>query len=308
MSTTTTGYQETLDVDLAPGGAAPNSWKASTPTTSTPGSSASITGPRPVADDHGPPLPVGRRVDRDARRGRCPKDHGLTLDSIATAHFRGFYGQNSVCYFPEIHDCFYNLALPVDRQGVLGRRVRQADDDAVQHLRAAPLGPQPPSRRARPSGACAYENTPVWLQNIMAKLRSVHRLPGEDGPDHHVVVGGRERHLHLLARRTARRTQPARAPAVEHGARRAERADVPPGRPRRAARRARHPRPRPPVDVRVPARTRTTGSITTDGVVIRRYGPDEIRFLVHWNAEVYCGPGRSDDGHGPHRRPHPRAS
>ena len=27
--------------------------------------------------------------------------------------------------------------------------------------------------------------------------------------------------------------------------------------------------------------------VTTDGEVIRRYHPDEIRFLVHWNAEVY---------------------
>ncbi|HQV57942.1 MAG TPA: hypothetical protein PKV27_08010, partial [Ilumatobacteraceae bacterium] len=28
-------------------------------------------------------------------------------------------------------------------------------------------------------------------------------------------------------------------------------------------------------------------TITTDGEVIRRYPPDEMRLLVHWNAEVY---------------------
>jgi len=28
-------------------------------------------------------------------------------------------------------------------------------------------------------------------------------------------------------------------------------------------------------------------AITTDGDVIRSYGPKNIRFLVHWNAEVY---------------------
>ena len=28
-------------------------------------------------------------------------------------------------------------------------------------------------------------------------------------------------------------------------------------------------------------------AITTDGEVIRRYGPEEMRLLVHWNAEVY---------------------
>ena len=25
-----------------------------------------------------------------------------------TAHFRGFFGQNSVCFYPELDDCFYN--------------------------------------------------------------------------------------------------------------------------------------------------------------------------------------------------------
>jgi hypothetical protein len=29
-------------------------------------------------------------------------------------------------------------------------------------------------------------------------------------------------------------------------------------------------------------------TITTDGEVIRQYRPDEMRLLVHWNAEVYA--------------------
>ena len=32
----------------------------------------------------------------------------ITLDDIATAHFRGFFAENSVCFFDELHDCFYN--------------------------------------------------------------------------------------------------------------------------------------------------------------------------------------------------------
>jgi hypothetical protein len=28
--------------------------------------------------------------------------------------------------------------------------------------------------------------------------------------------------------------------------------------------------------------------VTTDGEVVRRYRPEQIRFLVHWNAEVYA--------------------
>src|ERR1700733_14008407 len=40
--------------------------------------------------------------------GVVPKDHGLTLDDIASANFRGFLAKNSVCFFPEIEDVFSN--------------------------------------------------------------------------------------------------------------------------------------------------------------------------------------------------------
>jgi hypothetical protein len=40
--------------------------------------------------------------------GVVPEGLNLTLDDIATAHFRGFFGQNSVAYYPELEDCFYN--------------------------------------------------------------------------------------------------------------------------------------------------------------------------------------------------------
>ena len=40
--------------------------------------------------------------------GVVPEGLDLTLDDIATPQFRGFYGQNSVSFFPEINDCFYN--------------------------------------------------------------------------------------------------------------------------------------------------------------------------------------------------------
>ena len=40
--------------------------------------------------------------------------------------------------------------------------------------------------------------------------------------------------------------------------------------------------------------------------MIRRYQPEEIRFLVHWNAEVYADMDEVEEGDGPHRRPHAR--
>src|SRR5437899_10071486 len=43
--------------------------------------------------------------------GVAPEGLNMTLDDIATAHFRGFFGENSVLFFDELHDCFYNPAF-----------------------------------------------------------------------------------------------------------------------------------------------------------------------------------------------------
>src|SRR5688572_20882328 len=40
--------------------------------------------------------------------GVRPETSDLTLDDMTTAHFRGFLGQNSIAYFPELEDCYYN--------------------------------------------------------------------------------------------------------------------------------------------------------------------------------------------------------
>ena len=58
---------------------------------------------------------------------RAGEGDELTLDDIATAQFRGFFGQNSVCYYPELHDCFYNRHFLELVHGLLGRAVREAD-------------------------------------------------------------------------------------------------------------------------------------------------------------------------------------
>ncbi len=40
--------------------------------------------------------------------GGVPESFDLTLDDIATAQFRGILGENSISFFPELEDCFYN--------------------------------------------------------------------------------------------------------------------------------------------------------------------------------------------------------
>ena len=72
---------------------------------------------------------------------------GLTLDDIATAHFRGIFGEGSIVPLPGARGLL--LQQPVPRSGarLLGCPVRPADDDAVQPVRPAPQRAERPSRR-----------------------------------------------------------------------------------------------------------------------------------------------------------------
>src|SRR4051812_38458699 len=67
-----------------------------------------------VVKQHGPwPNIVSHHFDSvdeviATTTGVVPKDHGLTLDDIASANFRGFFAKNSVCFYSEIEDVFYS--------------------------------------------------------------------------------------------------------------------------------------------------------------------------------------------------------
>ena len=135
-------------------------------------------------------------------------DDGLTLDDIATAHFRGYLRQELGLVLPRAR----RLLLQQPRSSswsrdYWGARVREADADAVQPLRTAPQRARAPHLDAVTFRGIRIENSPVWLQNVHGQVRAVHRPPREDGAGHHVVVPRRERHLHVLARRAARRSR-----------------------------------------------------------------------------------------------------
>ena len=40
--------------------------------------------------------------------GGVPDKLDLTLDDLATAHFRGIFGEGSIAFFPELEDCYYS--------------------------------------------------------------------------------------------------------------------------------------------------------------------------------------------------------
>ena len=133
-------------------------------------------------------------------------------------------------------------------------------------------------------------NTPTWLLSVMGKSGLFQPWAIKLAE---VIAwfqtGHGERRLHLLARGPARRAEAARAPALEPRRRHAQHRDVPPRRVERTA--------------RTSARTRRASrfdstfsgdpddpdrwQIRTGDAVIARYTTDQLRLLVHWDAELY---------------------
>ena len=217
--------------------------------------------------------------------GVVPENHGMTLDSIATAHFRGYLAEGSCCYYPEIHDCFYNAAFLE-----LARDYWGAEYARPTHMLFNICGPHEsglsPHLDAVTFRGITSATTPVWLQNVMGKsgLFSDHVLKmaqvvtwfwrGEEGtftywPDGPLEAPRRVEHpmwnkgVLVQNELMFHRGDPVGRPD--------ERAT--PG----LAHRSRFGY-RPATD---------DWAITTDDEVVRTYDPDNIRFLVHWNAEVY---------------------
>jgi hypothetical protein len=210
----------------------------------------------------------------------------LTLDDIATAHFRGFFGENSISYYPELDDCFYNSTFLE-----LARDYWRAQYAKPTLMLFNLCGPHH-------SGASAHldavtfrgvriENTPVWLQNVMGKsglftdylVKMAQVITwwyrGENGTFTYWPDGplGEPRRLdHPLWNKGV----VVQNEAMFH------RGD-PVGRPDERETPGLKHRSLLGYDAE-----QDEWAITTDGEVIRRYRPEEMRLLVHWNAEVYA--------------------
>jgi hypothetical protein len=218
--------------------------------------------------------------------GVVPKDHGLTLDSIANAHFRGFYAENSVCYYPELEDVFYNSDFLAQVRSYWG--AAHAKPTLMLFNICGPhhtgLSPHLDATTFR---GVRIENTPVWMQNIMAKsgLFTDHLIKmaqiitwwyrgaegtftyWPDGPlqppqrlEHPMWNKGVVVQNELMFHRgdPVGRLDERDIPGLKHRSQLGYDADD------------------------------DSWAVTTDGDVIRRYQPDEMRLLVHWNAEVYA--------------------
>lgn len=217
--------------------------------------------------------------------GPMPDDPGITLDDVVTGSFRGFLAEGSVCFFDELHDCFYNPNLLGLVREYWGARYARPSlmlfnlcgphhSGLTTHLDAVSFR------------GVTIENTPVWLLNIMGKsgLFVDHLVKmaqvitwwyrGENGtftywPDG--PLGQPKRLEHPLWNKgivvqneimfhrgdPVGRLDERDTPGLKHRSKLGYEPE------------------------------RDEWAITTDDEVIRRYHPEEMRLLVHWGAEVY---------------------
>lgn len=218
--------------------------------------------------------------------GVVPDGLELSLDDLATAHFRGFFAQNSVCFYPELHDCFYNARFLEEVKSYWGAAYAKPtmmlfNICGPHHCSLYPHLDATTFRGVR------FENSPVWLMNIMSKSGLFTRwlvkmaqvitwwYRGERGTFTYWPDGPLQPPQHLDTPMWNRGVVVQNELMFHRG--------DPVGRPEeRAVPGLRH---------RSLFEHRSDSDdwvITTDGAVVRTYQPNEIRLLVHWNAEVYA--------------------
>jgi len=100
--------------------------------------------------------------------GVIPPDHGLTLDDIAGPHFRGFFAKNSVCFYPELNDIFYNSEFLAEVKSYWNAEYAKPTLMLFNICGPHNTGLAPHLDAVTFRGV-RIENTPVWLQNIMGK-------------------------------------------------------------------------------------------------------------------------------------------
>ena len=246
-----------------------------------------------VLKDHGPwPTITANHFDTveelvatssgPMREGEGPN---ITLDDIATGHFRGYFGKGSTCYYPELEDCFYSPKFLELARDYWGAQYAKPTHMLFNFCGAHHSGLSPHLDAVQFRGI-RIENAPVWLANIMGKSGLFQEYMvkmaqviawwyrGEngtftywpDGPfgqpkvlEHPLWDKGVLVQNEVMFHRgdPVGRPEDRDIPGLKHRSMIGYDAEL------------------------------DDWAITTDGDVIRRYRPEETRLLVHWSAEVY---------------------
>jgi hypothetical protein len=217
--------------------------------------------------------------------GNIPPDHGLTLDDIAGAHFRGFFAKNSVCFYPELEDIFFNSRFLEEAKSYWNAQYAKPTLMFFNICGPHNTGLQPHLDAVTFRGV-RVENTPVWLQNMMGKsglftdyLVKMAQIitwwyRGEPGGFTYWPDGPYEAPKNLEVPMWNRGVVVQNEAMFHRG--------DPVGPPEDRIMEGLKNRSLFGYDA-----DRDSWTISTDGEVNKRYQPEQIRLLVHWNAEVY---------------------
>jgi hypothetical protein len=218
--------------------------------------------------------------------GVIPPDHGLTLDDVAGPHFRGFFAENSVCLYPELEDIFYNSRFLAEAKAYWNAKYAKPTLMLFNICGPHNTGLAPHLDAVTFRGV-RIENTPVWLQNIMGKSGLFREYlvkmcqiitwwyRGEPGGFTYWPDGPFEPPQRLDAPLWNRGVVVQNEMMYHRG--------DPVGPPEDRAVEGVKARSLFAYDA-----DDDSWAVTTDGQVVRRYQPEQIRFLVHWNAELYA--------------------
>lgn len=100
--------------------------------------------------------------------GGMPEGIEPTLDMFLTPTFRGFYANYSAALYPEIHDCFYNAEFLEHVKSYWG--AQYAKPQMMLFNINGPCGNADPGHLDSPSfRGVRYENSPTWLCSVMGK-------------------------------------------------------------------------------------------------------------------------------------------
>lgn len=100
--------------------------------------------------------------------GAMPAGVKPTLDMFLTPTFRGFYANYSACLYPEVHDCFYNETFLGYARSYW--KAKYAKPQMMLFNINGPCGNSDSGHLDSPSfRGIRYENSPTWLCSVMGK-------------------------------------------------------------------------------------------------------------------------------------------
>lgn len=219
--------------------------------------------------------------------GMLPTGVKPTIEQFTTPVFRGFLTYDRVCLHPEIEDCFYNAAF-LARVRAYWKADYAEPDSMLFNIQGPCSGGSAPHVDATRFRGLTLENTPVWLMNIMVKSGLFRRWQdrkaqviawyyrGRIGGGFHYWPDGP-----LGQPKTIAAPMWGRAVVVENEMMFHTAQSCGPAAQRKPTGLAFHSKMGPDPD------TLDGWQITTDGEPIQRIAADELRFLVHWGANVY---------------------